>query len=76
MFTILLIDMGSWGLEERSVSLIRYSEHSKGYVLIGEQPNESITELESRDVDFIESEFANIGEVEKNLTLYEIWIKR
>ena len=31
-----------------------------------------MTELESRDVDFIESEFLNKGEVEKNLTLYEM----
>ena len=51
---------------------IRYFEHSKGYVLIGEQPDRSVTELESRDVDFIESEFPNKGNVEKNLTLYEI----
>ena len=51
---------------------IRYSEHSKGYVLIGEQPNGSVIELESCDVDFIESEFPNIGEVEKILTLYEM----
>ena len=51
---------------------IRYSKHSKGYVLIGEQPNGSMTELESRDVDFTESEFLNIGEVENNLTLYEM----
>ena len=41
-------------------------------MLIGEQPDESVTELESRDVDFIESEFPNIGEVEKNLTPYEM----
>ena len=41
-------------------------------MLIGEQPDGSMTELESRDVDFIESEFPNIGEVEKNLTLYEM----
>ena len=40
--------------------------------MIGEQLDESVTELESRDVDFIESEFPNIGEVEKNLTLYEM----
>ena len=31
-----------------------------------------MTELESHDVDFIESEFPNIGEVEKNLTPYEM----
>ena len=51
---------------------IRYFEHSKSYVLIGEQPDGSVTELESRDVDFIESEFPNKCEVEKNLALYEI----
>ena len=31
-----------------------------------------MTELESCDVDFIESEFPNIGEVENNLTFYEM----
>ena len=31
-----------------------------------------MTDLESRDVDFIESEFLNKGEVEKNLTIYEM----
>ena len=41
-------------------------------MLIGEQPDGSVTELESRNVNFIESEFLNIGEVEKNLTLYEM----
>ena len=51
---------------------IRYSKHSKGYVLIGEQLDGSVTGLESCDVDFIESEFSNIGKVEKNLTLYEM----
>ena len=41
-------------------------------MLIGEQPDGSVIELESRDVDFIESEFPNICEIEKNLTLYEM----
>ena len=41
-------------------------------MLIGEQRDGSVTELESRDVGFIESEFPNIGKVEKNLTLYEM----
>ena len=45
---------------------------SKGYVLIGEQLDGSVTELESRDLNFFESEFPNKGEVEKNLTLYEM----
>ena len=61
---------GKLGPRGKKCIFIRYSEHSKGYVLIGEQPDGSVTELESRDVDFIESEFPNIGEVEKNLTLY------
>ena len=63
---------GKLGPRGKKCIFIRYSEHSKGYVLIGEQPDGSVTELESRDVDFIESEFPNIGEVEKNLTLYEM----
>ena len=62
---------GKLGPRGKKCISIRYSKHSKGYVLIGEQPDGSVTEWESRDVDFIESEFPNIGEVEKNLTLYE-----
>ena len=41
-------------------------------MLIGEQPDGSVTELDSRDFYFIENEFPNICEVEKNLTLYEM----
>ena len=63
---------GKLGPRGKKCIFIRYPEHSKGYVLIGEQLDESVTELESCDVDFIESEFPNIGEVEKNLTLYEM----
>ena len=40
-------------------------------MLIGEQHDRSVTELESCDVDFIESEFPNKCEVEKNSTLYQ-----
>ena len=40
--------------------------------MIGEQPNGSVTEVESRDVDFIENEFPSRGEVDKDLTLYEM----
>ena len=63
---------GKLGPRGKKCIFIRYSEHSKSYVLIGEQADGSVTELESRDVDFIEIEFPNIGEVEKNLTLYEM----
>jgi hypothetical protein len=63
---------GKLGPRGKKCIFIRYSEHSKGYVLIGEQPNGSVTEVESRDVDFIENEFPSRGEVDKDLTLYEI----
>jgi hypothetical protein len=63
---------GKLGLREKKCIFIRYSEHSKGYVLIGEQPNRSVTEVESRDVDFIENEFPSRSEVDKDLTLYEM----
>ena len=63
---------GKLGPRGKMCIFIRYYEHSKCYMLIGEQPDGSVTELESRDVDFIESEFPNKGEVEKNLTLYEM----
>ena len=63
---------GKLGPKGEKCIFIRYSEHSKGYVLIGEQPDGSVTELKSRDVDFIKSEFSNIGEVKKNLTLYKM----
>uniref|UniRef100_A0A2N9HL28 CCHC-type domain-containing protein n=1 Tax=Fagus sylvatica TaxID=28930 RepID=A0A2N9HL28_FAGSY len=38
----------------------------------GEQPDGSVTKVESRDVDFIENEFPSRGEVNKDLTLYEM----
>ena len=44
--------------------------------MIGEQPDGSITEVESRDVDFIENEFLGRGEVDKDLTLYEMMESR
>jgi hypothetical protein len=63
---------GKLGLRGKKCIFIRYSEHSKGYVLIGEQPDGSITEVKSRDVDFIENKFPSRGEIDKDLTLYEM----
>jgi len=40
---------------------IRYFDESKGYVMLGEQPDEIITEIESRDVVFLEGEFQENG---------------
>ncbi|KAK2994180.1 hypothetical protein RJ640_018165 [Escallonia rubra] len=40
--------------------------------MYGEHPNGGRTEIESRDVDFIESDFPSIGDASKNLDLYEL----
>jgi hypothetical protein len=40
-------------------------------VLIGEQTDERVTTIESRDVDFIKDDFPTRGEVDRNLELYE-----
>ena len=48
---------GKLGPRGKKCIFIRYPEHSKGYVLIGEQPDRTVTEIESRDVVFIEDEF-------------------
>ncbi|KAL0311684.1 UNVERIFIED_CONTAM: hypothetical protein Scaly_2917200 [Sesamum calycinum] len=43
-----------------------------GYVMYGEYPNKGMTEIESRDVDFLEEDFPSISEVKGNLELYEL----
>ena len=45
------------GHRGRKCIFIRYSEHSKGYVFIGEHEDGIVTELESRDVTFLEDDF-------------------
>jgi hypothetical protein len=62
---------GKLGPRGKKCILMRYSKHSKGYVLIGEQTDGRVTEIESRDMDFIEDEFPTRGEVERNLEFYE-----
>ena len=51
---------------------ICYSEHSKGYVLIGTQFDGSVTEIESRNVNFLEEDFLSKCEVRKDVELYEM----
>jgi hypothetical protein len=63
---------GKLGPRGKKCIFIRYFEHSKGYGLIGGQPDGSVTEVKSRDVDFIENEFLSRGEIDKDLTLYEM----
>nr|XP_009783587.1 PREDICTED: uncharacterized protein LOC104232161 [Nicotiana sylvestris] len=42
-----------------------------GYVFIGEQDSGKVTELESRDVIFLENDFPKQGEIGHDLSLYE-----
>lgn len=51
---------------------IRYCEHSNGYVFISEQANGSMTELESRDVEFLENNFSKGGDINLDLYLFEM----
>ena len=62
---------GKLGPRGKKSIFIRYSEHSKGYVFIGEQERGSVTEFESRDVTFLENEFPKKGEIGQDLSLYE-----
>uniref|UniRef100_A0A2N9HYR1 Uncharacterized protein n=1 Tax=Fagus sylvatica TaxID=28930 RepID=A0A2N9HYR1_FAGSY len=45
---------------------------SKGYVMYGEHPNGGMTEIELRDIDFIETDFPSIGNANRDLDLYEL----
>ena len=60
------------GHRGRKCILIRYSEHSKGSVLIGEHEDGIVTELKSRDVMFLEGNFPRMDEIDRDLHLYEI----
>ena len=60
------------GAKGKKCIFIRYPEHSKGYVLIGERDDGTITELESPDVIFLENEFPSITDVDKDIRLYEM----
>ena len=63
---------GKLGPRGKKSIFIRYSEHSKGYVFIGEQSSGSVTEFESRDVIFLENEFPKKGEIVQDFSLYEV----
>ena len=52
---------GKLGSRGRKCIFIRYGEHSKGYVFIGENANGTVTEIESLDVTFLENDFSKVG---------------
>lgn len=63
---------GKLGPKGKKCIFIRYSEHSKGYVFIGELEDGSITEIESRDVTFLENDFPKKGDVKNGEPLYKM----
>uniref|UniRef100_A0A2N9IVG1 CCHC-type domain-containing protein n=1 Tax=Fagus sylvatica TaxID=28930 RepID=A0A2N9IVG1_FAGSY len=63
---------GKLGPRARKHIFIRYSDSSKGYVMYGEHPNGGMTEIESRDINFIETNFPSIGNANRDLDLYEL----
>jgi len=63
---------GKLGPRARKMVFIRYSKHSKGYVMYGEQPDGSMKEVVPRNVDFLEDEFPSTGEVKKDSQLYKL----
>ena len=63
---------GKLGHREGKCIFIRYNEHSKWYVFIGEHEDGIVIELESRDVTFLEDDFPRTGEIDRDLHFYEI----
>jgi len=58
-------EYGKLGPRGKKCIFIRYLEHSKGFVFIGEKVDGKVIEIESRDVVFLKKVFPKTGEVEK-----------
>ena len=52
--------------------ILRYPKHYKGYIMFGEHPNGSMTEIDSRNVEFLDDEFPSINKIKKDLAFYEL----
>lgn len=55
------------GLKASKKKFIRYSKHSKGYIMYGEHPDGGMTGIESLDVNFLREDSPHIVEVKKDL---------
>ena len=60
------------GLQGKECIFIRYLEHSKGYVFIGEKKDGIVIEIESRDAIFSENEFPSKGEINRSIPFREV----
>ena len=63
---------GKLGPRGKKCILIRYFELSKGFVFVGEEADGRVTEIESRDVVFLEEDYPTRGEIEKDFQFYEM----
>jgi hypothetical protein len=63
---------GKLGPKANKCVFIRYSDESKGYVMLGEHPDREVIEIMSRDVEFMENDFPSKGDVGQSLELYEM----
>jgi hypothetical protein len=63
---------GKLGPRANKCVFIRYSDKSKGYVMLGEHLDGGVTEIVSRDVEFMENDFPSKGDVGQSLELYEM----
>ena len=60
------------GPKDKNSIFIRYLEHSKGHIFISENKSGSVTEFESGDITFLENEFPKRGDVDQDLSLFEM----
>ena len=60
------------GPRRKKSIFIRYSEHSKGHVFIGENESGSVIEFESRDTMLLENEFPRRCDIDQDLSLFEM----
>ena len=64
MFTAAPIDIGNLTLEQINTYSLDTLMTSKGYVMLGEQPDGTITKIESRDVIFLEGRFSKKKDID------------
>ena len=62
---------GKLGARGKKCIFIRYLQHPKGYVFIGEHDSGNLTKFESQDVTFLENDFPQQSDINKDLSLYE-----
>jgi hypothetical protein len=65
------MNMGNLVIGGEKCIFIRYSEHSKGFVFIGEKVDGRVMEIELHDVVFLEKDFPTTCEVNNAFQLYE-----